>query len=179
MDNNHCRVSPAHFRCSWDSVFWSGPWLTHLTPPECTQPEDPTLFTPVTLRILPSEGRWPRNRQEQPRPCFHCLLPGPTAAGHSDWSFQNMPVCIKPVFTFPFRSQVVLWAGLWILRITIRAALSPANLRLRRGLKEQHIGCSCWTSLRGPPCPTLLTWGQVALCRFWVSFLSLRQFLNL
>ena len=53
----------------------------------------------VTLRMRPSEGRWPRNRQEQPRPCFHCLLPGPAAAGHSDLPFQNLPVCIKPAFT--------------------------------------------------------------------------------
>ena len=82
-----------------------GTWLkaslpsSLLLPSEHTQPEDPTLCTPVTLRMLPSEGRWPRNRQEQRRPCFHCFLPGPAAAGHSDWPFQNMPVCIKPAFT--------------------------------------------------------------------------------
>ena len=82
-----------------------GTWLkaslpsSLLLPPEHTQPEDPTLCTPVTLRMFPSEGRWPRNRQEQRRPCFHCLLPGPAAAGHSDWPFQNMPICIKPANT--------------------------------------------------------------------------------
>ena len=36
----------------------------------------------------------------------------PAAAGHSDWPFHNMPVCIKPAFTFPFRFQAVLWAEL-------------------------------------------------------------------
>ena len=57
------------------------------------------ICTPVTLTMLPSESQWPRNSWEQPMPCFQCLLPGPAAAGHSDWPFQNMPVCIKPTLT--------------------------------------------------------------------------------
>ena len=92
--------SLAHFRVQLEL----GTWLKASLP---SSPNSSRTFptrgsyicTPVTLRRLPSEGRWPRNSREQPMPCFHCLLPGLTSAGHSDWPFQNMPVCIKPAFT--------------------------------------------------------------------------------
>ena len=93
-----CNFFLAHFRMQLEL----GPWLKASLPSSPTSSRTyPTRrsHTPVTLRMLPSEGQWPRNRQEQRRPCFHCFLPGPTAAGHSDWPFQNMPICIKPAFT--------------------------------------------------------------------------------
>ena len=64
------------------------------------------ICTPVTLRRLPSEGRWPRNRQEQPMPCFQCLLPGPAAAANSDWPFQDMPVSSSLHLLFPSDSRL-------------------------------------------------------------------------
>ena len=93
-----CNFFLAHFRMQLEL----GPWLKASLPSSPTSSRTyPTRrsHTPVTLRMLPSEGQWPRTRQEQRRPCFHCFLPGPTAAGHSDWPFQNMPICIKPAFT--------------------------------------------------------------------------------
>ena len=93
-----CNFFLARFRMQLEL----GPWLKASLPSSPTSSRTyPTRrsHTPVTLRMLPSEGQWPRTRQEQRRPCFHCFLPGPTAAGHSDWPFQNMPICIKPAFT--------------------------------------------------------------------------------
>ena len=121
-----------------------------LTPPEHNQPEDPTL-------CIPSPSECSHQRVDglgtgksspgivfivccQTRCCWTLRL---ALSQHA----RLHQACIYFFLQIPGRPMS--WTHL-ILIVIVRTALSRANLRLRRELKGQHIGCSCWTSLRGP-----------------------------
>ena len=167
--------SLAHFRMQLELGTWLKASLPSSSNSSRTYPTRGSyICTRVTLRRLPSEGRWPRNSKEQPMPCFHCLLPGLTAAGHSDWPFQNMPVCIKPVFT---PSDPRPYSKLdFNFQNHYQGFSESGQPKVEKTVKRTTHWLQLLTSLRGRP---LLTHEQVPLCGFWVNFLSLRQFLNL
>ena len=120
--------------------------LALLTPPEHNQPEDPTLRIPS-----PSE-------------CSHQRVDGPEQAGAAHtlslticcqtrccWTLRlalSQPARLHQAciyFSLQIPGRPMSWTHL-ILTIIVRAALSRANLRLRRELKGQH-----WLQLLNKP----------------------------
>ena len=120
--------------------------LALLTPPEHNQPEDPTLRIPS-----PSE-------------CSHQRVDGPEQAGAAHtlslticcqtrccWTLRlalSQPARLHQAciyFSLQIPGRPTSWTHL-ILTIIVRAALSRANLRLRRELKGQH-----WLQLLNKP----------------------------